>query len=213
MVLSVANQDGKPILLEMVRVIQENKDYLSDIDGIIGDGDHGVNMDKGFRIFKKRFLEQDIRLTEGLGKLGLVLMNEIGGSMGPIYGTIFLGMAEKGDDLEVICLEEFFLMVQNGLNKLQEIIDADVGDKTLMDTLIPTVAALQNAVSENQSFREALDRMVTAAEIGRDSTKNLAAKYGRSSRLGERSKGVIDAGAASCCLIFTAMANGIKKLL
>ena len=84
------NTEGKPILLKMVQVIQENKDYLGQVDGEIGDGDHGANMNKGFTLFEKKYREQDFGFTEGLELLGNVLLNEIGGSMGPIYGTIFL---------------------------------------------------------------------------------------------------------------------------
>ena len=82
-----------------------------------------------------------------------------------------------------------------------------------MDVLIPSVETLENAVNEGASFEESLDRMSAAAEAGRDSTIDMVAKIGRSSRLGERSRGVMDAGSASCCLILTTMATSIKEML
>ena len=210
---SFANAEGKKILLKMVKAIQENKAYLGDIDGLIGDGDHGMNMNKGFTVFEERFADQDYSFTEGLDDLGMILLNEIGGSMGPIYGTIFMGMAEQGEDLEEISLEEFAQMLEHGFSELQTIIEAQVGDKTLVDTLSPAVDALNESVQTGESFDKALGAMKEAAQAGRDSTKDLAAKFGRSSRLGERSRGVLDAGATSCCLILCAMADGIKELL
>ena len=79
------NKDGKPVLMRMVSGIKENKDYLGEIDGLIGDGDHGMNMNKGFSLFQQRFEKETFDLSEGLRELGMILLNEIGGSMGPIY--------------------------------------------------------------------------------------------------------------------------------
>lgn len=192
-----SNEQGKSILLSMVKGIQENRDYLGEVDGLIGDGDHGMNMNKGFTVFAERYKETALSLTEGLEALGMVLLNEIGGSMGPIYGTIFLSMAEEG----------------NGLEELFQVIDARQGDKTLVDTLFPAVERLKQSVEEKDSFRSALEKMKEEAERGKNSTKELVARYGRSSRLGERSRGVLDAGAVSCCIILKAMADGIEALL
>ena len=207
------NEAGKPILMRMVKGIQENKAYLGDVDGLIGDGDHGMNMNKGFSVFEERFKDEDISFTEGLDELGMILLNEIGGSMGPIYGTIFMDMAEAGEDLEEISAADLADMLEAGLNGLYGIVDARVGDKTLVDTLAPSVDVLKKAGETGQDFKEALEEMKAAALAGRDSTKDMVAKYGRSSRLGERSRGVLDAGATSCCIILTAMADGIIDLL
>lgn len=207
------NGDGKSILLKMVKAIQDNKAYLGEVDGLIGDGDHGMNMNKGFTVFEDRFKDEDISFTEGLDELGMILLNEIGGSMGPIYGTIFMDMAEAGEDLDEISAADFAEMLEAGLNGLYGIVDARVGDKTLVDTLSPAVDVMKKAGETGQDFKEALAEMKAAAEAGRDSTKDMVAKYGRSSRLGERSRGVLDAGATSCCIILTAMADGIMELL
>lgn len=207
------NEDGKSVLLKMVKGIQENKAYLGEVDGLIGDGDHGMNMNKGFSVFEERFKDQEFTFTEGLDELGTILLNEIGGSMGPIYGTILMDMAERGEDLDEISLADLGAMFESGLNGLCEIVEAKVGDKTLVDTLSPAADCIKIEAEAGTDYAEALDKMKAAAETGRDSTKDLVAKFGRSSRLGERSRGVLDAGATSCCIILEAMADGIKEQL
>lgn len=207
------NNQGKTILLKMVKGIQEHKDYLGKVDGLIGDGDHGMNMNKGFTIFENRIADENISFTEGLNELGMILFNEIGGSMGPIYGTIFMNMAKAGEKEKAIGLGEFERMLEAGQRELYEIIDARPGDKTLVDTLFPAIESLKDSIKKEKSFLKALEDMKIEAEKGRDSTLEMAAKYGRSSRLGERSRGVLDAGAVSCCIILDAMADGIIELL
>lgn len=207
------NAGGKPILLAMVKAIQDNKAYLGEVDGLIGDGDHGMNMNKGFSIFGQRISDEDITFTEGLNELGTILMSEIGGSMGPIYGTIFIDMAEAGDGLEEISAENLGDMLKSGLDGLHEIVGAQVGDKTLVDTLEPATEAVRSAAAAGKDFKAALEDLKATAENGKNSTKDLVAKFGRSSRLGERSRGVLDAGAVSCCIILTAMANGMIEVM
>ena len=207
------NAQGRPILLAMVKAIQENKAYLGEVDGLIGDGDHGMNMNKGFSLFEKRFGDTEFSFTQGLDDLGNVLFSEIGGSMGPIYGTVFMDAAEAGEGLEDISLNDFAVMLAAGLEGLQELVSSEVGDKTLIDTLSPSVDVLSEGVKNGSGFKETLAEMKKAAEAGRDSTKDLIAKVGRASRLGERSRGVLDAGATSCCLILNAMADAIIALL
>jgi dihydroxyacetone kinase-like protein len=205
------NSAGKPVLLKMVEMIRKNKDYLSEVDGLIGDGDHGMNMNKGFTMFGEQIADRDISFTKGLDELGTLLFSQIGGSMGPIYGSIFTGMAEAGKNLDVINAEGLAVMLDAGLQGLHDVIQGEVGDKTLVDTLVPANNAIHKAVSEGKDLARALEAMKAAAEKGRDSTKDLVARFGRSSRLGERSRGVLDAGAVSCCIILTAIADGILE--
>ena len=207
------NRDGKEVLEHSVAVIQENKAYLSEIDGLIGDGDHGINMNKGFTMFGDRIRDREVSFTEGLDELGCLLFGEIGGSMGPIYGTVFSDMAEAGGMYDEIGVKELAAMLDAGLAGLCEIVEAHVGDKTIVDTLTPARDAVKAAAEQGADLKTALEEMKQAAAAGRDSTKDMRARFGRSARLGERSKGVLDAGATSCCLILTAMADGIIELL
>jgi dihydroxyacetone kinase-like protein len=208
---SIKNSAGKPVLLKIVKTIQQNKDYLGEVDGLIGDGDHGMNMNKGFTMFGDAIASKETGLSQGFDELGTILFSKIGGSMGPIYGTIFMSMAEKGSEYDDIDTTALAAMLSAGLASLKEVVGANVGDKTLVDTLSPAVDTLNSYAKEAKPFAESLKAMKSAAEKGRDSTKDLVAKFGRSSRLGERSRGVLDAGAVSCCLILCALADGILE--
>jgi dihydroxyacetone kinase-like protein len=207
------NKDGKPVLEKIVLAVQQNKDYLSEVDGLIGDGDHGMNMNKGFTMFLDSIAGKDISFTEGLDGLGSVLFSKIGGSMGPIYGTIFSQMAEIGEEHKEIGTSELASMLRAGLLALYDIVEARPGDKTLVDTLAPVCDVMDRAAENETDLAAALEELKKAAAEGWESTKDLEAKFGRSARLGERSKGVYDAGATSCKLILCAMADGILALL
>lgn len=209
---TIKQSDGKVILTAMVKAIQENKAYLGEVDGLIGDGDHGMNMNKGFSVFEERFGGEDFTLSDGLNSLAMILMNEIGGSMGPIYGTIFMEMADSAEEKDELTVADVRDMLQSGMDGLFDIVDARVGDKTLVDTLSPAVEALSAAAESGSEMDDAMQALKKAATSGRDSTKDLVAKYGRSSRLGERSKGVLDAGATSCCLLLCAIADAVISL-
>jgi dihydroxyacetone kinase-like protein len=207
------NKDGKVIVMNLVKTIQENKDYLSEVDGLIGDGDHGINMNKGFTICGERLKDVDADLSESLKTLGRVLLTEIGGSMGPLYGTFFNRMARRSKDAAEIDRAVFRDMINDALAGVSELGNAKVGDKTLMDVLIPAAKAFSQAVEDNKSFAEALEDMKIAAKAGMESTKDMVAKVGRASRLGERSRGVLDAGSVSCNLLIASMADSIIQLL
>ncbi|ERM02984.1 dihydroxyacetone kinase [Brucella intermedia 229E] len=206
------NAKAGDIVLAMADRIVENRAYLSEIDGKIGDGDHGVNMAKGgFNMAAERLKGgKNETLAASLDTLGTVLMTEIGGSMGPLYGVMFTEFAEKIDGIENIDAAAFSRMLHAGLEGIQSIGSAKVGDKTLLDTLVPAIEAFDEATAAGKSFAEALEALVLAAEKGRDSTIDLVAKIGRASRLGERSLGVLDAGATSCAIILKELSDGAR---
>lgn len=203
------NAAGQAVLKKMIGAIQENKDYLGEIDGLIGDGDHGMNMNKGFSLYQEQLGEGEVAFSDGLFDLGQVLFNQIGGSMGPIYGTLFSEMSDKADAAEYIDLSLLTDMLEAGLNNLYDIIEARPGDKTLVDALHPAIESLKASALAGKGFADALNDMKQAAEEGRASTVEMVAKFGRSARLGERSRGVPDAGATSCSIILSAIADGM----
>lgn len=207
------NREGKSIVLGLIKTIQDNKEYLSEIDGAIGDGDHGINMSKGFTICGERLRGKEVEFGEALSILGDVLFNEIGGSMGPLYGQLFTEMGNNILGQELITVTAIERMLGKGVEALQEIVDANVGDKTLMDVLIPARDSIHESIKRGEDIVSALEEMKKAVTNGRDATKDMVAKYGRASRLGDRSKGVIDPGAASCCLLLTTMADEMLKLI
>ena len=207
------NASSGDIVLSMAERIVENRAYLSEIDGKIGDGDHGVNMAKGFGMAAERLKGKDAPLAESLDTLGTVLLTEIGGSMGPLYGVMFTEFAETIQGVEKIDAATYSKMLHAGLTGIQSIGSAKVGDKTLLDTFVPAVEAFDTATADGKSFSEALEALVAAAETGRDSTIDLVAKIGRASRLGERSLGVLDAGATSCAIILKELSDGAHARL
>ena len=213
MASSFKNEDGAKIVYDMIQAIQDNKQYLSDIDGLIGDGDHGINMNKGFTMCKEALDQEAGNMSASLKTLSNVLMEDIGGSMGPLYGCIFRAMFRASKGKEDIDKDVFKEMITKAEEGIRNIGGAEVGDKTLLDTVAPAAAAYCAAVDGGDDFATALTKMKAAAEVGRDSTKDLVAKKGRASRLGERSRGVLDAGATSCCLLLCTIADSIISLL
>jgi dihydroxyacetone kinase phosphoprotein-dependent L subunit len=202
------------VVTGLIEVINANRAYLSEIDGAIGDGDHGINMSKGFTAAGARLAAgPPAGLGQALGVLGEVLVNDVGGSMGPLYGTFFQAMSEAVGTREYLDAATFAAMLGAGLAAIQEIGSAKVGDKTLVDALAPARAAFDDAVAAGLPFAEGLVRMAAAAEAGRDSTRDMVARIGRASRLGERSRGVLDAGATSCALLLRSMATTIGSAM
>lgn len=205
--LSVAQSSD--IVAELAAVIVANKAHLSEVDGLIGDGDHGINMAKGFGRAAERLSGQP--LDGAFLVLSDVLMSEIGGSMGPLYGFMFRDMGRTIRDRAAIDADGFLTMLQAGLSAVTATGAAKVGDKTLIDCLDPAIAAFDAARPDG--FAAALRAMARAAQQGRDSTVDMVAKLGRAARLGERSRGVPDAGATSCCLILTTLADSVERRL
>ena len=209
---AVKETDGTRIVEELIDLIKENRQDLSDIDGAIGDGDHGINMAKGFSMAGER-LEDGMGLSDALEALGSVLIMEIGGSIGPLYGRFFRSMADECKELESIAAADFSRMLRAGYESIKALGGAKPGDKTLVDTLDPALAAFDWALNSGEGFGDALGCMRNAALEGKNSTREMVAKLGRSSRLGERSRGVLDAGAVSCWLILDSMGKTINDLL
>lgn len=199
------------IVTDLATVIVANKAYLSEIDGLIGDGDHGINMAKGFGRAAERIAGQNLTLDEALSVLSDVLMTEIGGSMGPLYGFMFGNMARAIKGRQAIDAEGFGVMLRAGLQGVRTTGAAELGDKTLVDCLVPAISAYE--ATRPDGFENALMAMAQAAEEGRDSTIDMVARLGRASRLGERSRGVLDAGATSCALILTKLADSVATRL
>ncbi len=207
------NSQSKSIVLDLATTIHENTAYLSEIDGAIGDGDHGINMNKGFTRCAEVIADQDLDFSTALNALGDILIGEIGGAMGPLYGTFFMEMASASSQQPVIDKVVFGAMLRAGLEGILDLGGAQVGDKTMVDTLGPAYQAYAQALALPSSFQAALQEMVIAAEKGMESTRNLIARVGRASRLGERSRGNLDAGATSCFLILKSFSLSMQKIL
>ena len=209
---SFDNNGGAWIVGDLVKAIHDNKDYLSEIDGKIGDGDHGINMNKGF-VMAGELLSPDMDLSSAMKVLGDTLLNEIGGSMGPIYGTFFRKSAKTLKAAGQIDAKLFSQMLHNALDGITDIGGAKEGDKTLIDCLAPSIRAFDAEWDSSKDFVKALQSASEAVEKGKEATRGMMARVGRASRLGERSIGVLDAGSASCCIILTTLYEAVGQAL
>ena len=202
------------IIVTICDTIEEQQKYLSDLDGEIGDGDHGVNMAKCFREVRKKVdavADKDCGVI--LKTIGMHVMNSVGGAMGALYGTMFLKLAAECVGKTEVTLDDLARMFAAAEAGIRTIGKAQVGDKTMLDTIAPAVASLQESVTEKRPLSEALSNFEKAAKEGMESTRDLIAKMGRASRLGERTKGHLDAGAASCYFILRSFSQrGLNEI-
>jgi len=215
MTQTLALKQAGQIVLDLVDTINANRAYLSEIDGLIGDGDHGINMSKGFTQCGDalRAKPELPGLAEGLDALAMTLLEGIGGSMGPLYGSFFMGLAETLAGKETLDAQLFGDALAAGVEGVETVGSAKVGDKTLIDTLVPARDAYLAAVAGGADFSAAITAMIEAAEKGWKSTKDLQARIGRAARLGERSIGVLDAGSTSCFLLLKTLGNSVQQRL
>ncbi len=206
------NENGAKIVDNVIKAIKDNKDYLSEIDGAIGDGDHGINMNKGFSIAEENLKNTSYNMSEGFKTICYVLVDDIGGSMGPLYGAFFRGLSVASKKCEKIDKYVLSDMLFKAYDNVKDISVAKVGDKTLIDVLDPAVMAYKIAIDKDD-MDIALEKMIEEAEKGLLKTKDMVAKLGRASRLGERSLGHQDAGATSCFIILKAIKDSILEIL
>jgi dihydroxyacetone kinase-like protein len=211
--MQIINNEAGTAVSDLIKNIQDNAEYLSEIDGLIGDGDHGINMNKGFSQAADKLQDTTYSFSEGTKVISTILMERIGGSMGPLYGIFFEALSETVGDDEIITESTFGSMLKCAATAVQDIGGAEVGDKTLIDVLVPAAEAYKNAQDNGEDYLGALMAMKKASSDGWEQTKNLIAKKGRASRLGERSKGVYDAGATSCNIILQSIADSFIKIL
>jgi len=188
--------------------IAAQKDYLTQLDSAIGDADHGVNMDRGFQAVLQKLpaaASQDIGAIFKL--VGMTLISTVGGASGPLYGTIFLQMGAATAGKFELTLADWAAALESGVEGVARRGKAVLGDKTMLDSLYPGLAALKLAVTNEAGLADALRQAEQAAQQGMRSTIPLVARKGRASYLGERSAGHQDPGATSAHLLLQAAAD------
>ena len=188
--------------------VAENRAYLSKLDGAIGDGDHGTNMDRGM----KKALER-LEATDGddigasLKAVGMALVSSVGGAAGPLYGTLFMQMGQAAAGKSELDLAGFTEALDAGVQGVIKRGKAEPGDKTMLDALGPALDALREA--DGDDIAGALERAAEAAREGMEATVPLVARKGRASYLGERSAGHQDPGATSSHLLLKTAAEAV----
>lgn len=211
--MQLTAKELKAYYKEIVSMVEEQKDYLCELDRKIGDGDHGVTMSIGWQAVNEK-LDNELVAEEDCAKVSIMVgktfLSAVGSSVGPLYATGFMrgAKAVKGKTvIEDKDLAEFWIAFARGIKERGQ---AEVGDKTMVDTLEPFANELEAKFAESGEFLPAFTDAVAAAKAGMESTKELVSKRGRSSRLGDRSIGAQDPGATSAYMILATFLNFVQ---
>ncbi|NWF60693.1 MAG: dihydroxyacetone kinase subunit L [Fischerella sp.] len=197
-------------LQRFAALVEENKDYLTELDAAIGDADHGINMERGFKKVMTQLpsvADQDIGNI--LKSVSMTLISTVGGASGPLYGTFFLRASTVVAGKQELTDQDMLAMLQAGLDGVIGRGKAQLGDKTMVDALSPAVAAFEQALVKDQGMQAAMQQAVSAAEKGMQQTTPMLAKKGRASYLGDRSVGHQDPGATSTYLMLKSLLETI----
>jgi dihydroxyacetone kinase-like protein len=193
-------------------VIEENRQYLTDLDSPIGDADHGINMDRGFKkILSKLPGVEDKDIGTILKTAGMALVTSVGGAAGPLYGTFLMDAGKAVVGKEELSDGDLVGLLDAGLKGVIRIGKANLEDKTMVDAIHPAVEALRKALADGKDAIEALHSMTDAAHKGMKDTIPMLAKKGRASYVGERSIGHQDPGATSSYLILRTLMETIES--
>ena len=189
-------EDVKRALLACCDDLIAREIELSELDALVGDGDHGVTIRKGYMTVKKAIEEEEANTISDLFfNAGMALADTAGGAIGPILASMFIGFSTSTKGEEELGVKELAAMFAGGLAGVQNLGGAKPGDCTMVDSLYPFVESLKNAGTDN--VKEALEAASQKALEGSDATKNMQARLGRARNLRERSIGFIDAGSRS----------------
>ena len=205
-------EDFSKIIKNINSTLQENKMFLSQLDSVIGDGDHGVSIAKGFANAMDKIEEQKPSSISDLLKLtGNSIAVVIGGVTGPVFGMFFSEMGRAIEpEKDEVDINDLYLMFSRSLDKIMKVGGAKPGDKTMVDAYDPAVKALKLASGNKSSLEDAFSEMVKAAKSGAESTKDMVATKGRARYSGDRSLGYEDAGANTIYLIIKTIYESIK---
>jgi dihydroxyacetone kinase-like protein len=206
--MSIYRDDVLEWIKACAAVLEQNRDYLTQLDAAIGDADHGANMDRGFKAVRAKMPEMVDKDVGTIFKtVGMTLLSTVGGAGGPLYGTFFLQAGVKSAGKMELGLEDWLLALQAAVDGVIMRGKAELGDKTMVDALTPAVEALKKAVADGVSMSQALRDSAEAAKRGMEATTPLVARKGRASYLGPRSADHQDPGATSSYLILQAAAD------
>ncbi len=193
----------------IISTIDANAEEVAELDRAIGDGDHVVNLQRGLAALDKLGNELDSAdWSTALMKIGMTLMSTMGGASGSLFGTLFVSMAKAAKGHKVNT-ESLSLAFSQGVESVKQRGKADIGEKTMLDTLIPVATCLQEGAKQNLKLTQLLTNIKTQAITGMESTKDMLATKGRASFLGERAVGHIDAGARTSQLMICTIADVI----
>ncbi|MEC4817898.1 MAG: dihydroxyacetone kinase subunit DhaL [Scytonema sp. PMC 1069.18] len=200
-------------LREFAGEIEQNKDYLTELDAAIGDADHGINMDRGFKkVVQQLPTVADKDIASILKTVSMTLISTVGGASGPLYGTLFLRASTAVTGKQELTKEDMLNLLQAGLDGVLQRGKAQLGDKTMIDVLSPAVTAFQTVIGEGKDMLEAMQQTVATAKQAMKDTTPMLARKGRASYLGERSLGHQDPGATSCYLMLKSLLVTLERV-
>jgi dihydroxyacetone kinase len=194
----------------MADTIIKNEIPFCELDSAAGDGDFGMSVAKGFRVLKTEWANLDgTDIGTFLKSCGMIITEHCGGASGPIWGSAFRAAGKFADGKTTLNLAEFAGLMQSAVDGIQKRGGAKLGDKTLLDALIPTTESLKESAKAGLSVEEAFVLGAKAAREGAERTKEYAATKGRASYVGDRSLQYPDAGAMALGIIFTVIAGNL----
>ena len=195
---------------EIQIVIDKNAPEIEKLDQEIGDGDHIFNVQRGIKlVIELEPIIKHLSMSKALNQIAMKILSGIGGSSGALFGTLFMTMAKVSNIDDGIDYKKAINMFVDGVEAVKQRGKADVGEKTMMDVLIPVANCLKEGVEKDIDLKDLMRKTIETAEKGMLSTKNLLATKGRASFLGERSKGHIDPGARSSQLMIKTVCMSI----
>ena len=200
-------------MAEAEEVIKAESDYLTQLDAAIGDGDHGINMRRGFDAVGKAMAGQGNGVPPGrlLIIAGKTLVSTVGGASGPLWGSALRRAGRALADTEAFDGEQLASALDAAVEGVVELGAASPGDKTMIDALVPATQALHEALDSGSALAPALEAAVEAAQAGAEATVPMQARKGRASYLGERSIGHQDPGATSAAIIIAALGRAVAR--
>lgn len=213
----ITTKDMTAIINTMADIIIENEVPFCELDSAAGDGDFGMSLAKGFKQLKAEWDDLDFDdIGSFLKSCSMVIMEHCGGASGPIWGSAFRAAAKAAGDAEEIGLAELAEILQAAAVGIQKTGErsfgrgAQVGDKTLIDALVPAADSLSASAEAGEELLPAMRKAAQAAVDGAESTKKIAAKMGRAGTVGDRSIGYPDAGAFGLGVIFTGIVDSLS---
>lgn len=197
---------------EIAASVTEQRDYLVQLDAAIGDGDHGINMTRGFAaVVLALEVEEDIPPGRLLILAGKTLVSSVGGASGPLWGTALRRAGRALGEEPTFDGGQLSAALDAAIAGVVDLGAANPGDKTMVDALTPAATTLRQRVSAGDSIQDAVHAAADSAEEGKHATEPMQARKGRASYLGERSVGHIDPGAASAALIMRALERAVAR--
>ena len=200
-------------MTEAAAAVRDQRDYLTQLDSAIGDGDHGTNMNRGFEAVEKALAGQNGNLPPGrlLIVAGKTLVSTVGGASGPLWGSALRAAGRSLGDAEEFGAAELAGALDAAIAAVIDLGAAAPGDKTMIDALVPAAEVLHNGLDGGVPLPEAVAAASEAAEEGARATVPMLARKGRASYLGERSIGHQDPGATSAALILRALERAVAS--